>query len=258
MFGQIIIGSPGSGKTTYCSGMQKYMKLTGRISKTINLDPFNIRDDFDLNVTEFASIEFIQQDFHFGPNCGLLFYFDYLLKNIETFIEKLNIQAQDCNYFLIDCPGQIELFTTHGSFIEIIKRIINQFQINFVVINLIDSNLCSDPFKFISATLVSLSTMLYMELPYVNILAKYDNLAKTEVYDAYLYTNYEDLATLLDCSSIRDTLSKRFLKISKNILSIIEEFGLLNFIPLDIQAKQMLASVLKAADASNGYKFSFS
>merc|ERR1712014_393133 len=238
--------------------MQKYLKLTGRMSKMINLDPFNTRDNFDLDITEFGSIEQIQRDFHLGPNCGLLYYFDYLLKNIEIFIEKLNFHVKNCNYFLIDCPGQIELFTTHGSFIDIMKQIMDRFQINFAVINLIDSNLCSDSFKLTSAILVSLSTMLYMELPYVNILSKYDDLSKTEAYDVYLYTNYKDLTTMLDCSSIRNAFSKHFLKMNKNILNIIEEYGLLNFIPLDIQVKQMLASVLKAADTSNGYKFSFS
>merc|ERR1712146_800380 len=109
----------------------------------------------------------------------------------------------------------IELFTTHGSFIDIMKQIIDRFQINFVVINLIDSNLCSDPFKLTSAILVSLSTMLYMELPHVNILPKYDNLSKTKDYGDYLHTNYRDLTTMLDCPSIRNTFSKHFLKMSK-------------------------------------------
>ena len=29
-FGQLVIGPPGSGKTTYCDGMQQYMDAIGR------------------------------------------------------------------------------------------------------------------------------------------------------------------------------------------------------------------------------------
>eukprot|EP00951_Prasinocladus_malaysianus_P028687 scaffold262408_cov25-Prasinocladus_malaysianus.AAC.1 len=30
LFGQLVIGPPGSGKTTYCDGMQQYMSAMGR------------------------------------------------------------------------------------------------------------------------------------------------------------------------------------------------------------------------------------
>jgi len=30
MFGQVVIGPPGSGKTTYCNGMSQFMKAIGR------------------------------------------------------------------------------------------------------------------------------------------------------------------------------------------------------------------------------------
>jgi GPN-loop GTPase len=40
-FGQVVIGPPGSGKTTYCNGMQQFMKLSGRKVAVVNLDPAN-------------------------------------------------------------------------------------------------------------------------------------------------------------------------------------------------------------------------
>ena len=40
-FGQLVIGPPGSGKTTYCHGLQQYCEATRRKVAIINLDPAN-------------------------------------------------------------------------------------------------------------------------------------------------------------------------------------------------------------------------
>jgi len=41
-------------------------------------------------------------------------------------------------------------------------------------VHLVDSHLCSDPGKYVSALLLSLTTMLHLELPHVNVLSKID------------------------------------------------------------------------------------
>mmetsp|Transcript_892 Transcript_892/g.1185 ORF Transcript_892/g.1185 Transcript_892/m.1185 type:complete len:385 (-) Transcript_892:337-1491(-) len=43
VYGQVVVGPPGSGKTTYCNGMQQYMRLLGRNAWVVNLDPANER-----------------------------------------------------------------------------------------------------------------------------------------------------------------------------------------------------------------------
>ena len=42
------------------------------------------------------------------------------------------------------------------------------------VVHLVDAHLCSDPGKYVSALLLSLSTMLHLELPHINVLSKID------------------------------------------------------------------------------------
>jgi putative protein kinase ArgK-like GTPase of G3E family len=37
----VIIGPPGSGKTTYCNGMSQFLSLLGRKVAVVNLDPAN-------------------------------------------------------------------------------------------------------------------------------------------------------------------------------------------------------------------------
>lgn len=40
-FGQIVVGAPGSGKTTYCNALQQYFKAVSRSHVIVNLDPAN-------------------------------------------------------------------------------------------------------------------------------------------------------------------------------------------------------------------------
>ena len=51
---------------------------------------------------------------------------------------------------------------------------IAMFIAQLVAVHLVDSHYCSDPGKFISVLLTSLSTMVQLELPHINILSKVD------------------------------------------------------------------------------------
>ena len=41
VWGQVVVGPPGAGKSTYCAGMQQFLALAGRRAAVINLDPAN-------------------------------------------------------------------------------------------------------------------------------------------------------------------------------------------------------------------------
>ena len=46
------------------------------------------------------------------------------------------------------------------------------FHMQLTAVHLVDAHLCSDPGKYVSALPLSLSTMLHLELPNVNVLSK--------------------------------------------------------------------------------------
>lgn len=48
------------------------------------------------------------------------------------------------------------------------------FFFKLTAVHLVDSHYCADPAKFISVLCTSLSTMLHVELPHVNVLSKMD------------------------------------------------------------------------------------
>ena len=59
LFGQIIVGPPGCGKTTYCMGMQMFIEAVGRNCKVVNLDFANDNLPYTpaIDVRELVSLE---------------------------------------------------------------------------------------------------------------------------------------------------------------------------------------------------------
>ena len=59
-------------------------------------------------------------------------------------------------------------------FLSLLDFFSSTFCIQLAAVHLVDSHYCSDPSKFVSVLLTSLSTMIQMELPHVNVLSKID------------------------------------------------------------------------------------
>lgn len=71
-FGQIVLGPPGSGKTTYCNGMQQYLTVVGRKVALVNLDPANDVLPYkpDVDIADLVCLEEVMDEFKLGPNGG--------------------------------------------------------------------------------------------------------------------------------------------------------------------------------------------
>ena len=111
IFGQVVIGSPGAGKTTYCEAMARFLKAIGRDVAIVNIDPANENVPYqaDIDISELIQLEEVMDTFKLGPNGGLVYCMEFLEKNLDWLLEKLqNIKKK---YLLIDCPGQVELYT---------------------------------------------------------------------------------------------------------------------------------------------------
>ena len=71
-FGQLVVGPPGSGKSTYCNGMQQYLSALGRKVAVINLDPANDAVPYDcaVDIMDLVSLEAVMRETKLGPNGG--------------------------------------------------------------------------------------------------------------------------------------------------------------------------------------------
>jgi len=173
-------------------------------------------------------------------------HLDWLKKELESFPET---------YFIFDCPGQIELYTHHKS----VRHIVDQLQkwnYRITAVQLIDCQVCTQPTTYISALLLCLSTMMQLELPHINVLSKIDLIQQYGKLDFNLefYTDVLDLSYLQNYLN-QDPFSQQFKKMNQAICSLVEDYGLVAFYPLNIEDKDSVYNLLKVIDKSNGYIF---
>jgi len=86
--------------------------------------------------------------------------------------ERIN-EFGDNNYFLIDCPGQLELYSHYNLMKNIIKSL-RRNGMNILSVFCLDSTFLTEQSKFVSGCTLSLATMIQLELPHITVLTKAD------------------------------------------------------------------------------------
>ncbi|TXG52539.1 hypothetical protein EZV62_021708 [Acer yangbiense] len=244
-------------KTTYCNGMSQFLSLIGRKVAVINLDPANETLPYEcaVNIEDLIKLSDVMGEHSLGPNGGLVYCMDYLEKNVDWLESKLKPLVKD-HYLLFDFPGQVELFFLHCNARNVITRLMKKLHLRLTAVHLVDSHLCSDPGKYISALLLTLSTMLHLEFPHVNVLSKIDLIESCGKLDFNLdfYTDVQNLS-YLRYHEDHSANNARVSKLTKELCEVIETYGLVNFTTLDIQDKESVGNLVKLIDKSNGYIF---
>jgi GPN-loop GTPase len=155
----------------------------------VNLDPAaeNINYECAIDVRELISVEDVMEELGLGPNGGLIYCMEYLLQNLHWLQEQMEPQGAEGDmqdYWIIDCPGQLELYTH----VPIMRTILDRMQHSWgftpgcmVSVFCIDSTFCCDAQKMISGQLLALSAMISLELPHINVLTKGDLLPERDI-----------------------------------------------------------------------------
>ena len=294
VYAQIVIGPPGSGKTTYCSGMSAFLKASGRPCSVINLDPANeeIHGKYEcaIDISQLCSLEEVMDHFKLGPNGGLVYCMEFLEKNIDWLKDEMSKLSD--RYLIFDCPGQVELFTHHMSLKNIV-RTLGKWGLRLTCVHLIDAYYCADPATFISASLLSLSTMLQLELPHINVLSKVDLLEKYDKLHFQLdfYKSAFDLDLLVpyiglgmkekeflnqvnkstkgiitpppESSEVGNEgleeedqpshWTRKYRKLNEMMVELVHDFRLVEFQSLNVMDPESMQNVINAIDRSNGY-----
>lgn len=257
LFGQLVVGPPGSGKSTYCNGMQQFLSAIGRKTSVVNLDPANDNPSYDcaLDVRDFITLDDIMAEEKLGPNGGILYALEQVEHNVDQFVAQFR-KLGDQEYFLLDCPGQVELFTHHGSLAAIFRTLEKELGLRLCVVNLIDSIYITQASQYISVLLLALRTMLQFSLPQVNVLSKIDLLSSYGPLPMKLdyYTEVQDLDRVTDLADEEIKLPK-LQGLTKAIAQVVEDFGLVEFQVLAVENKKSMIHLLSVIDKASGYLF---
>ncbi|XP_067937527.1 GPN-loop GTPase 3-like [Watersipora subatra] len=250
-YAQLIMGPAGSGKSTYCSTIQRHCKACKRTAKVFNLDPAAEQFDYDLygDIRELVCVEDVMEDddLRFGPNGGLVFCMEYFAKNFDWLDEQLD--DIDDDYFIFDCPGQIELYTH----IPVMRLLVDHLQardFRICGVFIIDSQFMVDSSKYVSGLLAALSAMVNLEIAHVNVMTKLDLLSRSAKKRLEEYLD-PDLQTLLADGQSRG--SAKFARLNDAIASLIDDYGLVKFAPLDQSSEESIGDVLLQIDLAIQY-----
>jgi len=187
-----------------------------------------------------------------GPNGGMLYSMEYLEANLDWLEARLNDLGPDA-YVLFDIPGQVELGTIHPSLKHIIQKL-SKVGFRLAAVHLCDAHYVTDPAKYVSVLLLSLRTMLQLELPHINVLSKIDILSQYGDLDFNLdfYTEVQDLSYL---ENALNTTSPRFTALNMALISVIEDYSLVGFETLAVEDKNSMLHLSRVIDRATGYIF---
>jgi len=251
-YAHIVMGPAGSGKSSYCAVMQQHLRVNKRECIVVNCDPAAEHFTYaaSKDIRDIIQLEDVTEDdeLKLGPNGGLIFCMEYLVKNMGMFLEEIEPCEED--YFLFDFPGQIELYTH----LDVMRRFVDALKaVDFRVcgVFLVDAQFLGEPTKFLSGILSSQSCMMNLEIPYISVMSKIDMLPQASKRNLDRYLETENLWEL--CEEEQDAASssgrmKKFSKLTSAICQIVEDYSLVTFLPLDISEKDTIADILQQVD----------
>jgi GPN-loop GTPase len=248
-----------------------------------NLDPaaevFKYQPTFD--VRDLVSVPEVMDELGLGPNGALLYCMEYLLQHSDWLRDELDSFGDD-EYLILDCPGQIELYTHVPLMRSVVDRMRSWgYDGTMVGVFCVDAGFLLDAEKFLSGSLLSLSAMIALELPHINVLTKCDMMGEEEVerileYSSasHLWNVEQDRRSLLptrvdDCDgdSMEDptapqaTERQRFLearrrsrhRLTDSICQLLDDWQMVSYLPLNIKDEESIDVVLSAVDHAIQY-----
>mmetsp|Transcript_26917 Transcript_26917/g.40733 ORF Transcript_26917/g.40733 Transcript_26917/m.40733 type:complete len:295 (+) Transcript_26917:132-1016(+) len=256
-----------------------------------NMDPaaetFGYEVDFDIR--ELISVTDVMEELGLGPNGSLVYCMEYLLQNgMQWFQDHLDEYGDD-DYLILDCPGQIELYTHIPVMRQLVETLrIWGFESNMVGVFCVDATFLTDTSKFLSGSLLSLTAMIALELPHINVLTKCDLVSEdtvetmlsvesaTQLWDWEQHQQERTSADMISDEleamaeeeqrqsqsqsqkkptndlSVRQNITpskeSKWSKLTAAISSLLDDYTMVSFLPLNINEPDSMDHVLATMD----------
>eukprot|EP00386_Alphamonas_edax_P002046 GDKI01006144.1.p1 GENE.GDKI01006144.1~~GDKI01006144.1.p1 ORF type:complete len:273 (-),score=65.40 GDKI01006144.1:18-836(-) len=248
-FGQVVVGPAGCGKSTFCALLQQHCEASKRNVRCVNLDPAAEHFSYpcDIDIRDLISVDDVMEETELGPNGGLIYAMEYIGDNLDWLKEQLDQFSGDDEYFLFDCPGQIELYS-HLPVMRLIIDTIQGWDIRLCGVCCIDVSFITDSSKFLSGSLMALSAMVQLELPHVNVLTKCDLMNDNPEIDRILDQDPDQLV-----GELHDALPPKFKSLNQAMGQLLSEFAMVSFLTLNPKDEDSVGHVLNQIDYTIQY-----
>ncbi|KAL8692605.1 MAG: hypothetical protein Q9218_002421 [Villophora microphyllina] len=202
--------------------MHQFLSAIGRKCSIVNLDPANDHTNYPcaIDIRSLITLDEIMQEEELGPNGGVLWALEELESQWEWLEEGLK---------------------------------------GLGALHLTDSYCLTLPSLYISTLLLSLRSMLQLDLPHLNVLTKIDNLSSYGPlpFDLEFYTEAQDLSDILPHLLQENPMMRhpKFEGLNTAVIELVEDFGLVGFETLAVEDKRSMMTLLQAIDRAGGYAF---
>lgn len=110
-----------------------------------------------------------------------------------------------------------------------------------------DGTYLNEPTKYVATSLTSISTMMQMGLPHVNVLTKCDKIANKDFLDQVSEAP-SCRAIVADQLDERNFFSRKFFKLNQLIIDVVDNYSLVNFQQLDISEEESICELQQTLD----------
>lgn len=244
--GVLVLGPAGAGKSTFCNSIISHMQTIGRRAHIVNLDPAAEPNkyEFTIDIRDLISLEDVMEELDLGPNGALIYCFEYLMKNLDWLDEEIGDFNDE--YLIFDCPGQIELYTHIPVLPNIVRHLQGQLNFSLCATYLLEAPFVIDTSKFFSGALSAMSAMILLELPHINVLSKLD-MIKDE-YGRKKLKRFLNPDAMLLADEASKTLNPKFHHLNECIANLVDDFGMVQFLPLESNNPESVATILSYID----------
>jgi len=228
LFGTLIIGTAGSGKSLLTKALSVFLKARDLDTIIVNLDPGVVKLPYepDVDIRNLITVEELMERYSLGPNGAMIMASDLLAVKLDQINEEISMLRSD--YVIVDTPGQMELFAFRASGPYVAKELIFESKL---VIYLFDALFCKDPMNFVSNLFLFSAVYNRFLLPQYPVLSKSDLLPEEEIEKMVIWSENPDELEF----SIQKELRGDSRLISRDLLDAITRLGL-NFALLPVSA----------------------
>jgi len=191
-----FLGTAGAGKSTMTGAFQSWMMRQGYDAVTVNLDPGSLNQPYnaDVDIRDWVRLEDVMDEYNLGPNGAQVTSSDMMYLHIDDIRESLDSFRTD--YFLVDTPGQMELFAYREPTQDLLKHL----SIGpAAVVYLFEPLLASTPAGMVSQLSLASTIKYKLQMPFIQVLNKIDMLAEDEQERVQRWADpdvlYDDLIT---------------------------------------------------------------